>query len=739
MTQAAGRTGVDAAPAQVDDRVLAEVALTRAEHAQAVALMGRALTPVELGVFGAMWSEHCGYKTSKPLLKRFPTTGPLVLQGPGENAGAIDVGEGWAVVFKIESHNHPSAIEPHAGAATGVGGILRDIFTMGAFPIATLDSLRFGPLEDPRNRWLMGGVVSGIGDYGNCFGVPTVGGEIYFEDCYTGNPLVNAMAVGLIRRDRLTRARAEGPGNLVMLVGADTGRDGIHGATFASVELNEASEERRPAVQVGNPFLEKLLMEACLELIDQELVVAMQDLGAAGLTSSAVEVAHKGGVGIELDVAEVARRERGMSAYEVMLSESQERMLIVVDPEKQGAVNRVFRKYDLHADVIGEVTGGGSLVIRDGDRVEADIPLRLLVDEVPIRHPQGAPPAERLALRAQPLPASTIAPSDALLQLVGSPNLRSRRAVWRTYDHMVQNNTVVRPGGDAAVLRIKGTRRGIAVTTDGNARYCWLDPRAGAAIAVLEAARNVVATGARPAAITDCLNFGNPEKPEVFWELSEAVEGLAEACRALEVPVVSGNVSLYNDTSGVSVWPTPVVGMVGILEDVEKRVTVGFKTAGDAILLLGETGDELGGSEYARTCLGAVAGAPPRVDLELERRTAEAVLEAVDEGLLRSCHDLADGGLAVALAESCLLGDIGAGCAGALAAGLSPEAALFSESQARYLVSCEARQVAALQGICRRHGVAVTALGAVGGELVELGPISGLRLQELKAVWERWD
>ncbi|HEV3231806.1 MAG TPA: phosphoribosylformylglycinamidine synthase subunit PurL [Candidatus Dormibacteraeota bacterium] len=722
----------------VDAKVLAEVALTRAEYDRAVELMGRELTPVELGIFGAMWSEHCGYKTSKPLLKRFPTSGPLVLQGPGENAGAIDVGEGWAVVFKIESHNHPSAIEPHAGAATGVGGILRDIFTMGAFPIATLDSLRFGPPDEARNRWLMGGVIAGIGDYGNCFGVPTVGGEIYFEDCYTDNPLVNAMAVGLIRKERLMRATAEGQGNLVMLVGADTGRDGIHGATFASVELDAASEERRPAVQVGNPFLEKLLMEACLELIDQELVVGMQDLGAAGLTSSAVEVGHKGGSGIDLDVSEVARREQGMGAYEVMLSESQERMLIIVEPERQAAVNRVFRKYDLHADVIGEVNGSGRLTVRDGDRVEADIPLTLLVDQVPFRHPTGAPSPGRLALRAQALPAPTLTPPEALRRLIGSPNLRSRRAVWRTYDHMVQNNTVIRPGGDAAVLRIKGTRRAIAVCTDGNGRYCWLDPRAGAAIAVAEAARNVVATGARPAAITDCLNFGNPEKPEVFWELSEAVDGMAEACRALSVPVVSGNVSLYNDTSGSSIYPSPVVGMVGVMEDVGKRLTAGFKTGGDMVLLIGETGDELGGSEYAKTCLGVVAGAPPRLDLDLERRTHEAVLAAADEELLRSCHDLSDGGLAIAIAESAMIGGIGASCRGISGDRLSTEALLFAESQSRFLVSCEAKNVPALRNVCKRFGVASQVLGTVGGDRVEIGPQVAEPLAELMAIWERW-
>jgi phosphoribosylformylglycinamidine synthase II len=716
--------------ATTDPALLKEVALTEAEYERLVELLGRVPSHVELGIFGAMWSEHCGYKTSKPLLRNFKSDGPRVLQGPGENAGAIDIGDGWAVVFKAESHNHPSAIEPHAGAATGVGGILRDIFTMGAFPIATLDSLRFGPLSEPRNRFLFNGVVAGIGDYGNCFGVPTVGGEIYFEDCYSENPLVNAMAVGLIRREKLTSSRAEGPGNLVMLVGADTGRDGIHGATFASVELDEASEDRRPAVQVGNPFLEKLLMEACLELIDQELVVAMQDLGAAGLTSSSVECAHKGEVGIEIDVADVARREQGMNAYEIMLSESQERMLIVVEPERRQDVDRIFRKYDLHADVIGEITETGRLTIRDGARVEADIPIGMLVDNVPFRHPAGAPSVERLALRDMLVRIPDVNPRAALLGLLGSANIGSRRAVFQTYDHQVQNNTVILPGGDAALLRVKGTDRGIALTIDGNGRYCYLDPRAGAAIAVAEAARNIVATGARPAAVTDCLNFGNPEKPEVFWELKECVEGMAEACRALELPVVSGNVSLYNDTSGSSIYPSPVVGMVGVLDDIDKRVSAGFKEEGDVVVLLGRTGDDLGGSEYQKLFGGRVAGRPPQLDIAIERRAHEAVLDAADERLLRSAHDLSDGGLAVAVAESALLGSIGVRCEGLDTSTVS----LFSESQSRFLVSCAARAVDALESIARRHQVPFQRLGMVGGDQLVLGEIA-VPLSEARTAW----
>jgi phosphoribosylformylglycinamidine synthase II len=722
--------------AAVDPSVLYEVALTPTEYDRIVKLLGREPNRVELGIFGAMWSEHCGYKTSKPLLGSFPTTGPGVIQGPGENAGAVDIGEGWAVVFKIESHNHPSAIEPHAGAATGVGGILRDIFTMGAFPIATLDSLRFGPLDNPRNRFLFGGVVGGIGDYGNCFGVPTVGGEIYFGDAYTENPLVNAMAVGLIRKDRLMSATAEGPGNLVMLVGADTGRDGIHGATFASVELGADSESRRPAVQVGNPFLEKLLMEACMQLVKGDLVVGMQDLGAAGLTSSAVESASRGGSGIDIDVAEVSRREQGMDAYEVMLSESQERMLIIVEPERKIDVDRVFRKYDLHADVIGEVTDSGRIVVRDGDRVEADIPVDLLVEQVPYRYPEARPPADRALLREQALDlASAPAPGEALLRLLASANLSSRRGVFRTYDHQVQNNTAVVPGGDAAVVRIKGTRRAIALSTDGNGRYCYLDPRVGAAIAVAEAARNVVATGARPLAITDCLNFGNPEKPEIFWELKEAIEGMSEACRALEVPVVSGNVSLYNDTSGESVWPTPVVGMVGLIEDVDWITHIAFRDEGDVIMLVGDTAEELGASEYASTILGTVAGSPPAVDLELERRTNEAVLEAIAEGLVHSAHDVADGGVAIAIAESCFAGGTGARVDGLDPAGLSTAALLFGETQARYLLSCAPHRVPHLEATFRGRAP-VRAIGTVGGDRIEIGDAISVGLEEARREWE---
>jgi phosphoribosylformylglycinamidine synthase II len=728
--------GVEVPPADL----LAEVALTEAEYRLAVTALGRVPNPLELGIIGALWSEHCGYKTSRPLLSRLPTTGPNVLQGPGENAGAVDIGAGLACVFKIESHNHPSAIEPYQGAATGVGGILRDIFTMGARPVALLDSLRFGPLDEPHQRHLLEGVVAGIGGYGNCMGVPTVGGEVYFDESYRHNCLVNAMCVGVVEHGRLVRAAAAGPGNPVLLVGADTGRDGIHGATFASVQLDETSEQRRPAVQVGNPFLEKCLMEACLELVGDPRVVAVQDLGAAGLTSSAAELAWRGGCGIDLDVARVARRERGMTPYEVMLSESQERMLIVVHRGQEEGVRAAFARWDLRSDVVGTITDDGRMRVRDGDEVVADLPLRMIVDEVPLRHPEGRRPSGIDALLARdPLPGGPPWPhAEALLRLLASPNLGSRRPIFRRYDHQVGDDTVVAPGGDAAVLRIRGTSLGLALTTDGNARYGVLDPRRGAAIAVCEAARNLVATGAEPLAVTNCLNFGNPEKPEVFWQLAEAVEGIAEACEALGVPVVSGNVSLYNDTSGVSIDPTPVIGMVGRLADVTRRLTPAFAAEGDEVSLVGPVEATLGGSEYQRLATGEQAGPPPDLDLDLERRVQAAVLEAAAAGLLASAHDCAEGGLAVALAECCLGGGLGARCSleeagGGGGLGSEGAAILFGEGQSRFLVSHSTEVAVQLRALMDRHRVPLRRLGVVGGGRVRIEPILDVSLGEAGA------
>ncbi len=728
----------------VEQRILDEVALTQEEYDLLVSKLGREPNMVELGMFGAMWSEHCGYKNSKPVLRLFPTKGPRVLQGPGENAGAVDIGDGLAVVMKIESHNHPSAVEPYQGAATGVGGIVRDIFTMGARPIALLDSLRFGPPDDRRNRYLASGIVGGVGGYGNCIGVPTVAGEIYFEDCYSGNPLLNAMCVGIAPADRIIRATASGAGNPVILVGADTGRDGIHGATFASVELNERSEERRPAVQVGNPFLEKLLIEACLELLETDYVVGMQDLGAAGLTSSAVEMAGRGGCGIDIDLLKVPRRESGMTPYEIMLSESQERMLVVARKGDEGKVQELFSRWGLHSDIIGEVTDDGLVRVREGEDVVAEIPGRLLTDETPVYHRKGVRPS--WIEEAWQFDATTLSLkedySQTLLDLLASPNLCSRRSVYQQYDHMVQTNTVLPPGGgDAGVLRIKGTDKGLAVTTDGNGRYCYLEPRWGGAIAVAEAARNLVCTGAEPLAVTDCLNYGNPEKPEVFYTLLESVKGMVKACEALDVPVISGNVSLYNENNGSAIYPTPVIGMAGLLEKIEHATGMAFRMMGDLVVLLGSSSDDLGGTEYMKLATGKVQGVPPCIDLDAEVRVQRCCLNAIRRGLVRSAHDCSDGGLAVALAESCIAGEIGLECGAETLSGLlerdgcRPDALLFGETQSRIVLSVAPEQLPALETLAAEAGVALAVLGAVGGSRLQLGRWVDVPVSSMSETW----
>jgi len=720
----------------VDPRKLRDVALTEVEYRRIVELLGRAPNDVELGMIGVLWSEHCSYKTSKPFLRRLPSTGSRVLQGPGENAGVVDVGEGWAVAFKIESHNHPSAIEPYQGAATGVGGILRDVAAMGARPVAILDSLRFGPL--PESRRLFEGVVSGIGGYGNCVGVPTVGGEIYFDECYAGNPLVNAMCVGLVRTDRLRRAIASGTGNVLLLVGADTGRDGIHGASFASLELDDSSEERRPAVQVGNPFLEKCLIEALQELGDHPAVVGIQDLGAAGLTSAVAEAASRAGAGALVDVARVPRRELGMTPYEVMLSESQERMLVIVQRGQEDQVKPIFERWDLHGVVIGEVTADGHLTVVDGTSTAARVPVDLLTDLAPVRQLTGtAPDLTRQRLDLEALDAEPADIRLALLGLLHDPNIGSRRSVFRRYDHQVGNATVIRPGGDAAMIRINGTTIGIAMTTDGNGRYCELDPYLGAQIAIAEAARNIVATGARPVAISDCLNFGNPDKPEVYWQLEETTTGMANACRALDLPVVSGNVSLYNDTDGRSIHPTPVIGMIGVIEDYQKRLEAGFAGDGDFVLLVGETRNELGGSRYLQQEHGIFAGRPPEVDLLAERASHEFILAAVAGGHLRSAHDVSDGGLLVALAESCLLGDRGIRCPPLIpGAELRMDAMLFGETQGRFIVSAFSRSMPELQTLARKHRVEIALLGLTGGTELEFEGQFKVSLAEMRIAHE---
>ncbi|MFI5281565.1 MAG: phosphoribosylformylglycinamidine synthase subunit PurL [Candidatus Dormibacterales bacterium] len=720
----------------IDERRLREVALTSDEYRVIVERLKRAPNEVELGMLGVLWSEHCSYKSSRALLRRLPSTGPAVLQGPGENAGAVTIGEGWAAVFKIESHNHPSAIEPFQGAATGVGGIIRDVVAMGARPVALLDSLRFGPL--PGSSHHFEGVVAGIGGYGNCIGIPTVGGEVYFDECYAQNPLVNAMCVGLVRVDRLMRARAEGTGNSILLVGADTGRDGIHGASFASLELDETSAERRPAVQVGNPFLEKCLLEACMDLQQTTAVLALQDLGAAGLTSSVAECAARvPGAGARIDVAKVPRRERAMTPYEVMLSESQERMLVVVERGREEEVELIFGTWDLASAVIGEVTDDGHLTVFDGWDEVARLPVQLLTDGAPPRRLVGVARAVAARLDVTSVPP-IVDPGATLLRLLASPNLSSKRGVFRRYDHMVGDATVVAPGGDAAVLRVKGTQLGLAMTTDCNSRYCHLDPHAGAQLAVAEAARNIIATGARPLAVTDCLNLANPDRPEVYWELEETIQGLAQACRTLEVPIVSGNVSLYNESPGdVAIFPTPVVGMIGLIDDYHRALGAGFRAEGDFVLLVGSSHNDLGGSEYMKVEHGTVQGPPPALELSRERAVGRLVLAAAQHGFLHSAHDCAEGGMLVALAECCMLGGIGVRCPGLRPeAPLRLDAAFFGESPSRFIVSVPSRAMPEVQSLARRNNVEISLLGLAGGGFLELEGQLKLSLSEMRQAWE---
>jgi len=733
----------------VTEAQLRDVALTRVEYDQVVELLGREPSEVELGMFGSMWSEHCGYKNSRPVLKLFPNGGPRVLQGPGENAGAVDIGDGQAVVFKIESHNHPSAVEPYQGAATGVGGIVRDIFTMGARPIAILDSLRFGPLSEPRTRYLFGNVVGGIAGYGNSLGIPTVGGDLFFDPGYAGNPLVNAMCVGVIDAAKIMHAKATGIGNPIILVGAATGRDGIHGASGLASLADPTARfaELRPAVQVGNPFLEKLLLEACLEALETGAVVGMQDLGAAGLTSSTVESADKGGVGVEIDVAKVSRRETGMTPYEIMLSESQERMLVIVEAGREGEVQAIFDRWELHSDIIGRVTDDGIVRITDGDTVVCDVPARLFTDECPTYYRQGTESPAVVALRAFDLGAVPDLPREeaheALLTLLAAPNIASRRPVFQRYDHTILTNTIVPPGAaDAAVVRVKGTKKGLALKTDCNPRYCYLDPELGGRHAVAEATRNVVCTGALPLAITDCLNFGSPEKPENFYQLERAVRGMADACRALGTPVVSGNVSLYNESNGVAIPPTPTVGAVGLIDDVSTALTMAWGV-NQRIFLLGPLAATLGGSEYLATLRDTVAGAPPTLDLDLEVRLQRCVLALHKGALLFSAHDTSEGGLAVTLAESAMAGGIGAAITQeAIAALLSAnggrlDRTLFGEAGSRIVVTLGAHDsLDHAEWIAQEHGLILFALGETGGDTLRIGDLFAAPIAALSEAWE---
>ena len=704
---------------KITPALIAEHGLTEDEYQRLVKMLDREPTFTELGIVSALWNEHCAYKHSRPLLRTLPTKAPWVLQGPGENAGVISIGDGMAVAFKIESHNHPTAVEPYQGAATGVGGILRDVFTMGARPIALLNSLRFGSLDSPRARYLFAGAVKGIGDYGNCVGVPTVGGEVVFDEAYEGNPLVNAMCIGTMREDELMRAVAQGVGNPVIAVGARTGRDGIHGASFASADLSEESEAKRPQVQVGDPFTEKLLLEASLELIRSGAIVAIQDMGAAGLVSSSAEMAARGDVGVTIDTTKMPTREPGMTPYEILLSESQERMLVVAKRGQEEEVHRILRKWDLTTAVVGEVIAEPVYRVTEGERVVAEFPGTRLVTDCPTYTPPARESDSIRQLRERDVSKVPERPEEkdpkwTLLQLLASPTIASKTWVYRQYDSTVRTNTVIGPGGDAAALRIRGTSKGLAAKTDCNGRYCYLDPRMGARIAVAEAARNVACTGARPRAITNNLNFGNPKRPEVYHQLKEAVAGMAEACTALETPVTGGNVSLYNEHPGGAVYPTPVVGMLGVIESLDHVTRSAFEQPGNEIVLLGEPTDEIGGSEYLHTIHGVVAGAPPRCDLARERALIDALLECIAAGCIRSAHDCSDGGLAVALAECCIMHpDRLIGCDVDLTAwaALPLRAVLFGEAQGRVVVS--ATDCASVMETAKKHGVPAAKIGQV--------------------------
>jgi phosphoribosylformylglycinamidine synthase len=731
----------------VDPAVLERHGLKPDEYDRIVRALGREPSITELGIFSVMWSEHCSYKSSRMHLRKLPTQGPRVLQGPGENAGAVDIGDGLAAVFKIESHNHPSFIEPYQGAATGVGGIIRDIFTMGARPIALMNSLRFGDMdgaEGARTRRTVEGVVAGIAGYGNSIGIATVGGEIAFDERYAGNPLVNVFCLGIAQADALVLGSASGSGNPVYYVGSKTGRDGIHGATMASAEFDDKSAEKRPAVQVGDPFMEKLLLEACLELMQTDALIGVQDMGAAGLTCSTCEMGSRGGAGIEIDVMHVPQRETGMTPYEIMLSESQERMLLCVKKGREAEVEQVFEKWDLHAAHIGYVTSDGIMRVKDHGAVVAEIPNTALVDEAPVYDRPTARPAYLDEVQALDLASLTPrpAPRAALLAVLGSPTVASKRWVYRQYDHMVRTNSIVLAGMGAGVVRIKGTLRALAMSVDGNGRYCYLDPRRGAMLAVAEAARNVACAGGTPIGATNCLNFGNPERPETMWQLVQAIEGIAEACRALDVPITGGNVSLYNETNGEAIYPTPIIGVVGVLDDASHAVSRPFREAGDDIVLLGDSFGELGGSEYLKVLHGLVKGEPPRLDLARERALIEFLTRAAGADLLRSAHDCSDGGVAVTLAECAFdsggIGvdvDIPAAAEGADAAIRT----LFGESASRVVVSVRPADRAALMQLAAEAGVPAHVIGQTGGTELRMrvggAPAVDCSVAEAERVW----
>ena len=710
----------------IDEAVLERHGIKPDEYDHILELLGREPNLLELGMFSVMWSEHCSYKSSRLHLKTLPTTGPRVVQGPGENAGAVDIGDNLCAVFKIESHNHPSFIEPYQGAATGVGGIIRDIFTMGARPIALLNALRFGSLETPLARRIFEGVVAGIGGYGNSIGIPTIAGEIYFDPQYAGNPLVNVLCLGLARKDEIIKGAAKGEGNPVFYVGAKTGRDGIHGATMASAEFDEDSAEKRPAVQVGDPFMEKLLMEACLEVMRTGAVVGIQDMGAAGLTCATSEMSARGATGMEVEITLVPQRETGMVPYEIMLSESQERMLLVVEKGREHEVEAVFEKWDLHAEKIGTVTTTGRVRVFERGTLVADVPARALTDEGPVyRRPTTEPEWQR---RLQQLPFETlgapVAPAQAFEALIAAPVIASKRWAYRQYDHTVGTNTIAAPGASAGIARVKGTTRALAVSVDCNGRFCYLDPYRGAMLAVAESARNVACSGGEPIGATNNLNFGNPERPEIMWQLAEAIRGIGDACRFLEIPITGGNVSLYNETEGEAIYPTPVLGVVGLIDDAAQTATRLFKSAGAQVLLLGDNRGELGGSEYLAGLHGTVAGPAPHLDLARERALQQLVVRAIREGLIESAHDCAEGGLAVTVAECCFETPFGVvievPSAGDVPTAFRVAATLFGESASRVVVSVRPEHGDRLQALAREFEVPVAIIGVTGGARITL-------------------
>jgi len=726
-----------------------QMGLTEKEYQKICSILKRDPNYLELGIFSVMWSEHCSYKSSRRFLKKFPTSGEWVIEGPGENAGVVDIGDGLAAVFKIESHNHPSYIEPFQGAATGVGGILRDIFTMGARPVAILNSLRFGALSNPKNRYLFHGVIGGISGYGNCVGVPTIGGEIYFNDIYSKNNLVNVFCLGVAKKEEIIKGRADGIGNPIMYVGSKTGRDGIHGATMASEAFGSGLGGKKPMVQIGDPFIEKLLLEACLELIKKDLLVGIQDMGAAGLTSSSVEMAGRAQTGIRIDISRVPVREEGMTPYEVMLSESQERMLLVVKKGETDEVEEILQKWDLDAVVIGKVIPEKKLYVTEGEKIVGDIPIAGLIDDAPVYERPLSPPPFLDQLHSFNLeffkePESY---NDTLLKLLSSPSIASKRWVYEQFDHMVRTDTIVLPGGGASVIRLKGTQKGLAMTVDGNSRYCLLNPYLGAQIAVAEAARNVVCVGGRPLAMTDCLNFGNPERPEVMWQFGMAVDGISDSGRQLKIPVVSGNVSFYNETRGLGIYPTPIIGMVGVIDDISTFVTPWFKNEGDLIILLGETKEEIGGTDYLEVILHQERGYPPSLDLNMEKKLQRLCLTAIQEGLVVSAQDCSEGGLAVTLAECCMMSpdrNIGAKLSINLGK-IRMDAALFGESQSRIILSLPKSNLNAVKKIAHSEGVPLQVIGSVGGGHLEVSfndvekadvPVIYQPVQKMKDLWE---